>query len=142
MAVTCSSFSSSSIHIPILKSGLIMRPISKSLMLKHTQVPVKKLPRLQIKCSIKNKVYEDRSNGIICYRDDSGEIVCEGYDDEAPRFQQQVPRTTCHPRDVEIIDLLFQQSGYQIVKGSGLNNVDESVAVQKDLNCNGFNSFC
>lgn len=45
-------------------------------------------------------------------------------------------------RDVEIIDLLLQQSGFQIVKGSGLNNADESVAVQKDLNCNGFNSFC
>ncbi|KAK7845203.1 hypothetical protein CFP56_009898 [Quercus suber] len=135
MAVTSSS-SSSSVHIPILKSSLIMRPISKSLMLKHTQVPVKNY------LDSRSNVYEDRSNGIICYTDDSGEIVCEGYDDEAPRFQQQIPRTTCHPRDVEIIDLLLQQSGFQIVKGSGLNNVDESVAVQKDLNCNGFNSFC
>ena len=45
------------------------------------------------------QVFEDKSNGIICYRDDSGEIICEGYDDEeGPRFQQQIPRTTCHPR--------------------------------------------
>lgn len=45
-------------------------------------------------------------------------------------------------RDVEIFDLLLQQSRLQMVKGSGLNPADESVAVQKDFNCNGFNSFC
>ncbi|KAF5466279.1 hypothetical protein F2P56_016220 [Juglans regia] len=137
MAVACSS----SPHIPILKSGLVINPISKSLVVKYSQAPLKKAPRFQIKCSIRNKVFEDRSNGIICYRDDSGEIICEGYDD-GPRFQQHTPRTACHPRDVEIFDLLLQQSRLQMVKGSGLNHADESVAVQKDFNCNGFNSFC
>ncbi|XP_062155599.1 uncharacterized protein LOC133863596 [Alnus glutinosa] len=139
MAVTCSS----STHISFLKSGLITKPVSKSPMLKVSQVPVKRTTRvLQIKCSIKNKVFEDRSNGIICYSDESGEIICEGYD-EGPRLQQQIPMTACHPRDVEIFDLLLQQSRLQIVKGSGLNHADEeSVAVHKDFNCNGFNSFC
>lgn len=43
------------------------------------------------------QVFEDQSNGIICYRDDKGEVICEAYD-EGPRFQQQIPRAACHPR--------------------------------------------
>lgn len=43
------------------------------------------------------QVFEDRTNGIICYSDESGEIICEGYD-EGPRLQQQIPVTACHPR--------------------------------------------
>ncbi|KAB1218279.1 hypothetical protein CJ030_MR3G026159 [Morella rubra] len=131
----------SSTHVPVLKSGLIIKPISKSLLLRGNQVPVRKAPRFQIKCSIRNKVFEDQSNGIICYRDDKGEVICEAYD-EGPRFQQQIPRAACHPRDVEIFDLLLQQSRFQLVKGSELNHDEETVTVQKDFNCNGFNSFC
>ncbi|KAG2722499.1 hypothetical protein I3760_02G130800 [Carya illinoinensis] len=112
----------------VLKSGLVTKPISKSLMLKDSQVPPRKASRFQIRCSIRNKVFEDQSNGIVCYRDDSGEIICEGYD-EGPRFQKQTPTTAYHPR-------------LQTVKGSGLSHAEESVAVQKDFNCNGFNSFC
>ncbi|KAG2722502.1 hypothetical protein I3760_02G130800 [Carya illinoinensis] len=124
MAISC-SYSS---NIPVLKSGLVTKPISKSLMLKDSQVPPRKASRFQIRCSIRNKVFEDQSNGIVCYRDDSGEIICEGYD-EGPRFQKQTPTTAYHPR-------------LQTVKGSGLSHAEESVAVQKDFNCNGFNSFC
>lgn len=43
------------------------------------------------------QVFEDRSEGIICYRDDSGEIICEGID-EGPRYHQQIPRTASYPR--------------------------------------------
>ncbi|PIN06717.1 hypothetical protein CDL12_20729 [Handroanthus impetiginosus] len=55
----------------------------------------------------KNKlVFEDKSAGIVCYKDENGEIICEGYD-EGPRFQQQISRFTCNSsRDVEIVDLL------------------------------------
>ncbi|KAE8799343.1 hypothetical protein D1007_25271 [Hordeum vulgare] len=28
-----------------------------------------------------NKVFEDQVRGIVCYRDDKGELVCEGYDE-------------------------------------------------------------
>ncbi|GER53621.1 developmentally regulated G-protein 1 [Striga asiatica] len=39
----------------------------------------------------KNKIFEDRSAGIVCYRNENGEITCEGYD-EGPRFHQQISR--------------------------------------------------
>ncbi|KVH92913.1 hypothetical protein Ccrd_005070 [Cynara cardunculus var. scolymus] len=41
---------------------------------------------IQIGSSINiQKVFEDKSRGIVCYLDDKGEITCEGYD-EGPRF--------------------------------------------------------
>ncbi|KAH6790035.1 LL-diaminopimelate aminotransferase [Perilla frutescens var. frutescens] len=54
----------------------------------------------------KIKVFEDKSNGIVGYKDENGEIICEGYD-EGPRFSQQISRFTCNSSgDAEIIDLL------------------------------------
>ncbi|XP_020586181.1 uncharacterized protein LOC110028605 [Phalaenopsis equestris] len=35
--------------------------------------------------SLEKQVFEDREIGVICYRDEKGELVCEGYD-EGPRF--------------------------------------------------------
>ncbi|KAJ8535789.1 hypothetical protein K7X08_034190 [Anisodus acutangulus] len=49
------------------------------------------------------KVFEDRSTGIVCYRDENGEITCEGYEyDEGPRYCQQLPRFSSKSRDEEI----------------------------------------
>ncbi|XP_016574652.1 uncharacterized protein LOC107872489 isoform X2 [Capsicum annuum] len=39
-----------------------------------------------------NKVFEDKSTGVVCYRDENGEIICEGYD-EGPRFPHQLPES-------------------------------------------------
>nr|GEU81571.1 choline transporter-like protein 2 [Tanacetum cinerariifolium] len=33
-------------------------------------------------------VFEDESSGVVCYKDDKGEIICEAYD-EGPRLEQQ-----------------------------------------------------
>lgn len=44
------------------------------------------------------QVFEDRSNGIICYKDDRGEIICEGFDEGPRYYHQQNPRTGCQPR--------------------------------------------
>ncbi|KAJ7963359.1 Chromodomain-helicase-DNA-binding protein like [Quillaja saponaria] len=135
MAVTCTS----STYIPIQKNGNFLKPVSKVLMPKHYPILLRKAPILKIRASIKNKIFEDQSQGVICYTDDSGEIICEGYD-EGPRFQQQVSRPSCHPRDVEIMDLLLQKGWLQIVKGGEVNYADKGVSLQEDLNCNGFNS--
>ncbi|KAM0836250.1 hypothetical protein ACQ4PT_062445 [Festuca glaucescens] len=35
-----------------------------------------------------NKVYEDKSMGVLCYTDEKGELVCEGLD-EGPRLTWQ-----------------------------------------------------
>ncbi|CAN4089211.1 unnamed protein product [Withania somnifera] len=53
----------------------------------------------------KLKVFEDRSTGVVCYRDENGEITCEGYD-EGPRYCHQLPRFSSKSRDDEIIKLL------------------------------------
>lgn len=45
------------------------------------------------------QVFEDQCKGIVCYRDESGEIICEGYD-EGPRLRRKIPRTaySCEAR--------------------------------------------
>ncbi|KAL7100310.1 hypothetical protein ACP275_09G138700 [Erythranthe tilingii] len=88
----------------------------------------------------KNKVFEDRSAGIVCYKDENGEIVCEGYD-EGPRFHHQISRFTCNSsRDVEIVELL-QRCWVNV--GADENEI-KIAAAEKDLNpsCNnGFNKL-
>lgn len=55
-----------------------------------------------------SQVFEDACNGIVCYKDENGDIVCEGYD-EGPRYEPQIPRPSYHPR---WILFPFQQSWY------------------------------
>ncbi|KAJ9179474.1 hypothetical protein P3X46_011258 [Hevea brasiliensis] len=133
----------SSPHILAQNSGPVIKPKSKTMMLKQSKIPLKKAPTLQVRSSFKNTVFENQSEGIICYRDESGEIICEGFD-EGPRFHQQLPRTAYHStsRDAVIINLL-QQRLLQIVNGGEFNNSDNGVAaVQEDFKWNGFNKFC
>ncbi|XP_004980535.1 uncharacterized protein LOC101765926 [Setaria italica] len=47
------------------------------------------------------KVYEDQLRGIICYRDENGEMICEGYD-EGPRLRIRLPEKACFPWPVGI----------------------------------------
>ncbi|OAY53275.1 uncharacterized protein LOC110613498 [Manihot esculenta] len=121
--------------------GPFIKPRSKAKMFKHTQLPLKKSPSLQVRSSFKDKVFENQSEGIICYRDEiSGEIICEGLD-EGPRFHQHLPRTAYPSRDAEIINLL-QQRLLQVVNGGELKKADNGVAaVQEDFKWNGFNKF-
>ncbi|OMO65997.1 hypothetical protein COLO4_30860 [Corchorus olitorius] len=137
MSVTCSF----PLHVSVTKSCPVIKRVNKVVMLKNNQVPGKKLPTvLQIKSFCKNKVlFEDRSEGVICYRDENGEIICEGYD-EGPRFPQQ--RTFYNLRDAEILDLL-QERWLQIVTNGGFSKFDKGVfIVQDDSNWNDFNKFC
>ncbi|QCE13397.1 hypothetical protein DEO72_LG11g390 [Vigna unguiculata] len=120
-------------------------------MSKPTYVPLKRATSsssssssvVRITASMKNKVYEDRSEGIVCYQDERGEIICEGYD-EGPCFQRIPELTNNHPREAQITNLLLRQSWLQIMKGEKNSNdggVEEG-RVRKDFNCNGFNSLC
>ncbi|XP_050233957.1 uncharacterized protein LOC126682349 [Mercurialis annua] len=139
MAVTCFS----SPQILIHKSGLVIRPRTKFVMLKYTQISLKKSPKLQVR-SFKNKVFENQSEGIICYIDESGELICEGFD-EGPRLHQQISRTSSSSydsRDAEIFNLLHQRL-LQIVNGVEFNNGENGVAaVQEDFKWNEFNKCC
>ncbi|KAJ8447533.1 hypothetical protein Cgig2_031146 [Carnegiea gigantea] len=71
-------------------------------------------------------VFEDHSNGIVCYVDNSGEIVCEGFD-EGPRIVQQYPSAPYSLRQIWL----------QILDGetaNGSNSVEEHP-------CNGLNAL-
>lgn len=46
-------------------------------------------------------MFEDQVRGIVCYRDDKGELVCEGYD-EGPRLGMRLPEKACFPWPVGI----------------------------------------
>ncbi|XP_044379559.1 uncharacterized protein [Triticum aestivum] len=56
-----------------------------------------------------NKVYEDKNMGILCYTDETGELLCEGLD-EGPRLtrqdiekltQESVSAVTCSDQRIE-----------------------------------------
>ncbi|KAJ6389292.1 hypothetical protein OIU77_027602 [Salix suchowensis] len=138
MAVTCFS----SPHILVQKSGPVIKPVSKFWMLKQSShIQLKKAPALSVRSSMKDKVFENQAEGIVCYRDESGEIICEGLD-EGPRFHQPLPSSSNHSRDAEIINLL-QQRLQQIVNGGEFSNTDNGViAGKEDCNQNGLNRFC
>ncbi|XVF25290.1 hypothetical protein REPUB_Repub13aG0200600 [Reevesia pubescens] len=136
MSVTCSL----PLHIPVTTSSPLVKHANKIVMLKQNQVPGKKASILRIRSFSKKKVFEDQSQGVICYRDENGEIVCEGYD-EGPRFHQQIPGTFYHLRDAEILDLL-QDRWLQIVNGGGFSNANKGVIiVQDDSKWNDFDNF-
>ncbi|KAK6911796.1 hypothetical protein RJ641_023889 [Dillenia turbinata] len=109
------------------------------------QLPPKKQQlSLQISSSSRTKVFEDRSSGIICYTDEKGEIVCEGYD-EGPRFHQKILPTSYNPnsKEVEIIALL-QKNWYRLVQGIEFENGRKVLAPEGfdlKLNLNGFTTF-
>ncbi|XP_059641299.1 uncharacterized protein LOC132283377 [Cornus florida] len=129
---------SSSPALIIQKACPIKKHVTRVLMIAQNQISVKKTFSLQIRSSFKEKVFEDQSKGIICYRDVKGEITCEGFD-EGPRLQQ-FSIMACNPRDADIIDLL-QKCWLQIAEDVDLDHNGKGVGGQKDFNWNGFNTF-
>ena len=108
------------------------------------------------------QVYEDPVQGILCYTDDNGEVICEGYD-EGPRCPPESPVVTSYSRydnfinhdhqidpvyrdwfiknrEVEILDLL--QRSYQELrvaeKGDGQR---QEAASQQELKMIKWSSF-
>ncbi|KAG0494515.1 hypothetical protein HPP92_005513 [Vanilla planifolia] len=86
MAIRC-SFPDTAI-LAKAKSSMITsrdpKPENRLVQLKNTTSSLKKFTQV-------NKVYEDKENGVLCYRDEKGELICEGYD-EGPRFTWQPPQ--------------------------------------------------
>ncbi|CAL9194502.1 unnamed protein product [Musa hybrid cultivar] len=93
---------------------------------------------------INHKVYEDQVRGIICYRDERGEIICEGYDEgsrhshhlssengkricegynERPRYHlrspAQVEETVCEAYDDQVKGIICcrDKTGEMICEG-------------------------
>ncbi|XP_071741978.1 uncharacterized protein [Rutidosis leptorrhynchoides] len=86
---------------------------------KDSQSPSSSLNRVGSSIKIQ-KVFEDKSRGIVCYLDDKGEITCEGFD-EGPRLHQGVSMVSCYQGvDQGIIDLL-KRSLLQVKEGGKFN---------------------
>ncbi|GAB4841912.1 hypothetical protein Ancab_011868 [Ancistrocladus abbreviatus] len=126
-----SSFSSP--QITIHQCAPLKKPVFGAAMMKHNLSPRKESLTFQIRSSFRDQVFEDHSKGIVCYKDDKGEIVCEGLD-EGPRFHNWFPSTPYHTRDIEIMDFV-QQRWLEIVDGGG----DNAGLLLEDSKCNGFN---
>ncbi|KAL1212918.1 hypothetical protein V5N11_000818 [Cardamine amara subsp. amara] len=116
---------------------------SKTLMVQQSQVQVKvnqvtvSQPQ-PIRYSTKNTVFEDPIQGIICYTDDNGEVICEGYD-EGPRCPTQSPKIASYSREVEILDLL--QRSYQELSGANKDGQRQINASQQELMMIKWSSF-
>ncbi|XP_030523946.1 uncharacterized protein LOC115736393 [Rhodamnia argentea] len=121
------------------KSGPVVMPLDRVPMLGNSQLPLRRATAMRIRSCLNNQVFEDRAEGIICYRDENGEIVCEGFD-EGPRFRPKTARTEYRPRDAKIIDLL-QRNWIQLVNGSQAYQADTGLSSREDFNWNGFNRF-
>ncbi|KAE8669749.1 Remorin family protein [Hibiscus syriacus] len=124
-----SVISSVPFHVPVTTYKPVIKHANKIVMNKQSEVPDKKAYTNQTR-SFSNKVFEDQSQGVICYRDENGEIVCEGYD-EGPRCPRQFPGASYHSRDAEILDLL-QDRWLQILNGGGLSRANKGVSIVQD----------
>ncbi|WMV57397.1 hypothetical protein MTR67_050782 [Solanum verrucosum] len=111
--ITKSFFTTRTTRLPVHRQVVfasihenISNPISSSSSSSSTTTITTTTP-CQIKSTSKNglKVFEDTSTGVVCYRDEYGEITCEGYD-EGPRFCHQPPKSPSKSRDEEIVELL------------------------------------
>ncbi|KAI4331339.1 hypothetical protein MLD38_029532 [Melastoma candidum] len=89
------------------------------------------------------QVFEDQSEGIVCYVDDAGETVCEGYDDERPRFRREPPNRRIG--EAKIIGLL-QRNWIQLVDARDVYPTDnhangaEIPELEDQSNWNRYNS--
>ncbi|KAK6773346.1 hypothetical protein RDI58_028584 [Solanum bulbocastanum] len=106
--ITKSSFTTRTIRLPVHRQVVfasIHDNISNNISSSSTTTTI--ITSCQIKLTSKNglKVFEDKSTGVVCYRDEYGEITCEGYD-EGPRFCHQPPKSPSKSRDEEIVELL------------------------------------
>ncbi|XP_068661540.1 uncharacterized protein [Aristolochia californica] len=95
------------------------------------QIQPNKTSTSLIKSFTVNKVFEDQSRGILCYRDAGGELICEGYD-EGPRFYQPTKQKFYGNRELEIVDLL-KQLRLRIMKEAEFPSIRWEVGLEDDF---------
>ncbi|URE25146.1 hypothetical protein MUK42_16341 [Musa troglodytarum] len=72
-------------------NSIIPRDQTKKAVMRASVLPNKQItPKASvplIRSCMHIKIYEDKAMGIICYKDEKGEVICEGYD-EGPRYSR------------------------------------------------------
>ncbi|KAM0936203.1 hypothetical protein DsansV1_C27g0201101 [Dioscorea sansibarensis] len=132
MAMNICSSSSSPTLMMIINPTKTYKTFSTVVMLHkdHGKQQSKHTSLLSTKSSISIKVYENQEEGIVCYKDEKGEIVCEGHD-EGPRFSQKKVQTSCHGRFREVKSFDFHHQWWlQIIEDSNFDHFVNGVAVQ------------
>ncbi|XP_010465320.1 PREDICTED: uncharacterized protein LOC104745702 [Camelina sativa] len=136
---------STNLSLPLKTPCFVPKTLrSKTLMMlqqSQVQVKVKQVTVSQpqpIRYSTKNTVFEDPTQGIICYTDDNGEVICEGYD-EGPRCPTQCPMVASYSREVEILDLL--QRSYQELSGAEKDGQEQMIASKPELKMINWSNF-
>ncbi|KAH0460194.1 hypothetical protein IEQ34_010857 [Dendrobium chrysotoxum] len=92
----------------------------RTLTLTNHHVQLQTAPNSLKKFNPVNKVFEDKETGVICYRDERGELICEGYD-EGPRLSWQ-------QEDVKLEDLVEKGLDYK-----SMNLSTEALIVMREL---------
>ncbi|XXG81624.1 hypothetical protein AAC387_Pa09g2210 [Persea americana] len=134
MAIRCPSLQ---IRIP---GGDVKKSCTPKVWVLHnSHTPLNRKSTTHIQC-ISNKVFEDESKGIVCYEDANGEVICEGYDDEGPRFSQQNSRNLYYQRKFQIPDF-FPPSLLQTTEGVEFQCIKVSVK-DEGFDCMDVNGLC
>ncbi|KAI3984518.1 hypothetical protein MKX01_034011 [Papaver californicum] len=98
--------------------------------------------KLQRTSSISNKVFEDQTRGIVCYKDENGEIICEGFD-EGPRVNEQDSRIANNQKEIEIIEMLRRSCIQIAAEEDGLKHASKTSGVSaiEDVDWIGFRRY-
>jgi hypothetical protein len=59
------------------------------------------------------KVYQDASRGIVCYRNEYGELICEGYD-EGPHLRHTQQQEEQYRQDVKLYGCIQEIRPYLV----------------------------
>ncbi|CAL9124024.1 unnamed protein product [Musa textilis] len=65
----------------ILPRDQTRKTMMRASLIYNSQISPKTSVSLSNSFRINKKVYDDHVRGIICYRDERGELICEGYDE-------------------------------------------------------------
>ncbi|MCL7051483.1 hypothetical protein MKW94_019298 [Papaver nudicaule] len=144
MAVRCPCTCSCPQIIAQRSSMMYKKSLNKVFMghKRSTQISTNnKTSKLQIRSSIYNKVFEDQARGIVCYKDENGEIICEGFD-EGPRVNEQDLRIANNQKEIEIIEMLRRSCVQIAAEEDGLKHAAKSsIAAIEDVDWNGFRRY-
>ncbi|XP_031492942.1 uncharacterized protein LOC116259330 [Nymphaea colorata] len=93
-----------------------IRSVHRAFIFQTKHVPITRSHSLKIKSNVQNKMYEDHETGIVCYRSEDGELICEGLD-EGPRYEPPARKESIiQSRETQILALLGQ-SQIELVEG-------------------------
>ncbi|CAN6478434.1 unnamed protein product [Victoria cruziana] len=104
--------------------------------LRTRHVPITRSHSLRTKSNTQNKIYEDHETGIVCYRGDDGELICEGLD-EGPRYEPSATKKSFVQSKETPVPFLFGRYQIELVEGVDFLHVGACTSLREgDQGCN------